>query len=78
MQRIANALGTPDPDDSRQAFEIMTVEEVAQYLRLPASSVYKMTCPSAELQLPHLKVGGRLRFIKADIDDFLKKMKRWG
>lgn len=47
------------------------IEEVAAYLRIPTSSVYKMTGPRSRRPIPHIKLGGRLRFRKADIDRWL-------
>lgn len=47
------------------------IEEVAEYLQLPQSSVYKMTSAKRGALIPHLKLGGRLRFRKADIDRWL-------
>jgi excisionase family DNA binding protein len=47
------------------------IEEIAEYLRLPQSSVYKMTSAKAGGVIPHLKLGGRLRFRKVDIDRWL-------
>ncbi|HXO20932.1 MAG TPA: helix-turn-helix domain-containing protein [Thermoanaerobaculia bacterium] len=47
------------------------LEEVAAYLALPPSSVYKMTSAKRGALIPHLKLGGRLRFRKADIDRWL-------
>ena len=47
------------------------IEEVARYLGLPTSSVYKMTAERARDRIPHLKLGGRLRFRRADIDRWL-------
>ena len=48
------------------------IEDVASYLGIPLSSVYKMTARRSRNPIPHLKVGGRLRFRKADIDAWLE------
>lgn len=50
---------------------LWSVEDVAAYLRVPVSSVYKMTARTARTRIPHMKIGGRLRFRKADIDRWL-------
>jgi excisionase family DNA binding protein len=47
------------------------IEDVAAYLGVPVGSIYKMTAETARLRIPHLKIGGRLRFRKADIDRWL-------
>jgi excisionase family DNA binding protein len=44
------------------------IEEVSSYLGIPESSIYKMT---AKGLIPHVKLGGRVRFRQADIDRWL-------
>jgi excisionase family DNA binding protein len=44
------------------------IEEVASYLGIPESSIYKMTSRGV---IPHVKLGGRVRFRQADIDRWL-------
>lgn len=46
--------------------------EVAAYLKVPASSIYKMTGKKAGLRIPHIKLAGRLRFRQRDIDRWLE------
>jgi excisionase family DNA binding protein len=50
---------------------LWTVKDAAGYLRMPVSSVYKMTGARAPVVMPHLKIAGRLRFRKADLDRWL-------
>ena len=47
------------------------IEAVSEYLRVPVSSIYKMTGPSARHRIPHMRIGGRLRFRQTDIDRWL-------
>lgn len=47
---------------------VMTVEEVATYLRIPQSSVYKL---AQEGMIPCQEVGGRWRFHRRAIDQRL-------
>jgi excisionase family DNA binding protein len=47
------------------------VGDVAAYLGLTVNSVYKLTAPRARLRIPHLRVSGRLRFRRADVDAWL-------
>ena len=47
---------------------ILTVDEVAEYLRIPVSSVYRL---AQEGRIPSDKVGGRWRFHRETIDDWL-------
>lgn len=58
---------TPEP--------LWGIAEVATYLGVPASSIYKLTSRRARLRIPHLKLGGRLRFRKADVDEWLELWK---
>lgn len=50
---------------------LWSVNNVAEYLNLPVSSIYKMTGPKAKLKIPHVRIAGRLRFRKADVDRWL-------
>ncbi|MBN1569192.1 MAG: helix-turn-helix domain-containing protein [Acidobacteria bacterium] len=45
--------------------------DVAQYLGIPLSSVYKMTGPKSPIRMPHIRIAGKVRFRKADIDRWL-------
>jgi excisionase family DNA binding protein len=48
--------------------EILTVLEVARFLRVPKSTVYKL----ARLgQLPASKIGKHWRFLRGDIQDWM-------
>jgi excisionase family DNA binding protein len=54
------------------------VEDVAGYLDVPVSSVYKLTSRKSRIRIPHIHVNGRLRFRKVDIDGWLESMKKAG
>jgi excisionase family DNA binding protein len=47
------------------------ISDVAQYLGVPLSSVYKMTGPKSVLRIPHVRIVGKVRFRKADVDQWL-------
>lgn len=47
---------------------LWNIDEAAAYLRLPRSAVYKMTAPKASTRIPHVRISGRLRFRRADLD----------
>jgi excisionase family DNA binding protein len=47
------------------------ISDVAQYLGIPPNSVYKMTGPKSALRMPHIRIAGKLRFRKADVDQWL-------
>jgi len=49
---------------------VMTVEEVAEYLRIPRSSLYKL---AQEGRIPCQKVGRHWRFHRAAIDEWLSR-----
>ncbi len=44
--------------------DILNIQEVAEYLRIPVSSVYKL---AQEGRLPGVKVGKHWRFLKKDL-----------
>src|ERR1700709_21978 len=47
------------------------VADVAACLKVPEMSVYKMTRRGAPTPIPHVKLGGLLRFRRRDIDRWL-------
>ena len=49
---------------------IMTLDEVAKYLRIHKSTVYRMT---KEGKIPAIKIGNQWRFKKNKIDEWLSK-----
>lgn len=50
--------------------DIMTMKEVAEYLKLNEKTAYRLT---SDGKLPAFKVGGSWRFRKSEIDDWTKK-----
>lgn len=58
------SLGSVSPSEG----EILTVSEVARFLRVPKSTVYKL----ARLgQLPASKIGKHWRFLRRDIHEWM-------
>lgn len=53
--------------------EIMTIQEVAEYLRLNEKTTYRL---AAEGKLPGFKVGGSWRFRKGEIDRWIVKQEQ--
>lgn len=51
--------------------EILDIEELSSFLRIPKGTVYKM-CERGKI--PHFKAGKRLRFRKSAIDRWIEKM----
>ena len=54
---------------ANKVIEVMTIREVAEYLRIPQSSLYKL---AQEGKIPARKVGRHWRFHREAIDDWLK------
>lgn len=53
--------------------EILTLKEVAQYLKLAEKTAYRLT---AEGKLPGFKVGGSWRFKQEDIEIWIQQQKQ--
>jgi len=53
--------------------EFLTAEEVAEYLRLPLSTVYKLV---QDKRLPGFKVGKHWRFRKEAFQEWIKNQER--
>lgn len=47
------------------------VAAVAAFLRVPIGSIYKMTARKTIVRIPHIRLGGLLRFRKADVEQWL-------
>lgn len=54
------------------ANEIMTVKEVASYLKVAEKTAYRL---ASQGELPCFKVGGSLRFEKSDIEKWINEKK---
>lgn len=50
--------------------EILTLDEVAAYLKAGKRTVYRL---AAAKKIPAFKVGGTWRFLRADIDRWIKQ-----
>ena len=55
-------------NDQQKPERLMTLEEVAEYLRLSVHTIYKM---AQKGKIPALKAGKKWRFRKEDIDKWL-------
>jgi len=64
----AAATGGEKIDDTR----LLSVQEVARLLQVPVSWVYEHTRPRCATPLPHVKLGKYLRFLPADIRNYLE------
>jgi excisionase family DNA binding protein len=54
---------------SSEAIEIMTIEEVASYLRIPVSTVYRL---AQQGRIPASKVGRQWRFSRRALERWLE------
>ena len=50
--------------------EIMTIDELAEYLKISKSTLYKL---AVENKLPGTKIGKRWRFHKDAVDEWVKR-----
>lgn len=50
--------------------EILNISEVAEYLSMAKSSIYKMT---SERSIPHFKTGKKLLFKRSELDEWIKQ-----
>ena len=62
-------------DSSRGQSGILTIKEVADYLKVTERTVYRL---AAAKQLPAFKVGGSWRFSRSDIDSWIKQQSTAG
>ena len=55
---------------------LLTVQEVAEILKVPVSWVYERTRRRGAAKLPHLKLGKYLRFEEQAVREFLDRQRR--
>jgi excisionase family DNA binding protein len=58
------------------ADELMTVSEIAAFLKVPASWVYERTRRGGIERIPHVKLGKYLRFSITEVKGWLQKQYR--
>jgi len=56
--------------------ELLTVSEIAAFLKVPISWVYERTRRRGIERLPHVKLGKYLRFSMSEIKEWLQKQSR--
>jgi excisionase family DNA binding protein len=57
------------------ADELMTVSEIAEFLKVPVSWVYERTRRRGSECLPHVKLGKYLRFDPVEVRGWLQRLK---
>jgi excisionase family DNA binding protein len=55
----------------KMATEIMTLSELADYLRVHRSTIYRQM--KAEDPIPHFMMGSDYRFMKVAVDEWIQK-----
>lgn len=58
--------------DETMSDEILTIQELAEYLKLNEKTAYRL---AGEGKLPGFKVGGSWRFKRVDIEAWIEKQK---
>jgi len=58
--------------------ELLTVDEVAEWLKVPPSWIYERTRRRGEGRLPYIKLGKYLRFEAAAVRAYLERQRRSG
>jgi excisionase family DNA binding protein len=61
----------PHGASTSPAAGVWDIEEVSLYLKIPVSSIYKMTARKAPIRIPHVRIGNKLRFRQAEVDRWL-------
>jgi excisionase family DNA binding protein len=70
MLSFSTTISAKTMPSSRADNAIMTIGEVADYLKVTERTIYRL---AGAKQIPAFKVGGSWRFSKADIDEWIKK-----
>ena len=55
------------------AKEIMSVNDLCEYLGIGKSTVYIKIVKTREIPIPYLRIGNTIRFRKIDIDKYFEK-----
>lgn len=65
--------GRPEvrPGEKTAPEALWSVQDAGAYLDLSVSAVYKMTARRARVPIPHIRIGGKLRFRRTEIDRWL-------
>jgi excisionase family DNA binding protein len=58
--------------DKKMSDEILTIQELAEYLKLNEKTAYRL---AAEKKLPGFKVGGSWRFKRDDLEAWIEEQK---
>lgn len=53
--------------------DLLTIDEMAEVLKVPKSWIYSRTRETGAGTIPRLKIGKYLRFVEADVMEWLKR-----
>ena len=76
---VTDQINFPTPElrpMSLGAEALLTVQDVAGFLRVHPSWVYERTRRHGRDRLPHVKVGKYLRFRTSDVETYLETLRR--
>ncbi|MGH2756237.1 MAG: helix-turn-helix domain-containing protein [Actinomycetota bacterium] len=61
-----------DPQVQGQQFTMLSVEEVAAWLGVPKTFIYRRTCKGHADPIPSFRFGGHLRFRADEVQDWIE------
>lgn len=56
--------------------EYMNINEVAEFLKVPRTWIYKHTMKGCKNKIPHYKLGKYLRFVPREVSEWVQEFKR--
>ena len=75
MKKLGEAMNPGHTFGDRDFLDLLTVEEVAELLKVPKSWVYERTRRRGLDRLPHIKLGKYLRFEEGAIIQYLEEQR---
>jgi excisionase family DNA binding protein len=60
--------------DAVSSSPILTVQEIADHLRVPRSWIYERTRRRGVERIPHRKMGKYLRFLVSEVDEWFRDL----
>jgi excisionase family DNA binding protein len=67
---------SPEAEVFSEPEALLTIQEVADFLKVPVSWVYARTRRRGIDRFPHLKVGKYVRFKRSEVEKFLERLRR--
>jgi excisionase family DNA binding protein len=67
------------PNPMREPVEILTVDELAAWLKMSKRAVYELTSERGRARMKHplpvLRINSAIRFVKSDVEEWLEKLR---